>query len=106
MTVFQQVLWLFVNIRMLGGEPEAPPQFETLTDYAVALRIQYWAICRKSGFRKCCEAENLSRGIIQLLGLVDAARPLPPRLLTLAARSLDQPGGPVPTSVSTIRYSG
>ena len=106
MTVFQQVLWLFVNIRMLGGEPEAPLQFETLIDYTVALRVQYWAICRQSGFKKCCEAEALSRRIIQLLGLVDAARPLPPRLLTLATGSFAQPGGPVPTSVSTVRYGG
>jgi hypothetical protein len=106
MTVFQQVLWLFVSIRMLGGEPEAPLQFETLTDYTVALRVQHWTICRQSGFKKCCEAEALSRGIIQLLGLVDAARPLPPRLLTLATGSFDRAGGPVPTSVSTIRYRG
>jgi hypothetical protein len=106
MTVLQQVLWLFVNIRMFGGEPEAPLQFETLTDYTVALRVQYWAICRQSGFKKCCESEALSRGIIQLVGLVDAARPLPPRLLTLATGSFDQPGGPVTTSVSTIRSSG
>ncbi|MDP9050325.1 MAG: hypothetical protein M3O31_06300 [Acidobacteriota bacterium] len=106
MTVFQQVLWLFINIRMLGGEPEAPLQFETLTDYTVALRVQYWAISRQSGFKECCEAEALSRRIIQLLGLVDAARPLPPRLLTLAAGSFNQPGGPAPASVWTIRYSG
>jgi hypothetical protein len=103
MRVLQQVLWLFVNIRMLGGEPEAPLHIETLIDYTVALRVQYWAICRQSGFKKGCEAEALSRRIIQLLGLVDAARPLPARLLTLAAGSFDHLRGPVPTSVSTIR---
>jgi hypothetical protein len=90
---------------MLGGEPEAPLQFETLIDYTVALRVQYWAICRQSGFKKCCEAEALSRRIIQLLGLIDAAQPLPPRLLTLATGSLDQLRGLASTSVSTIGTS-
>jgi hypothetical protein len=91
---------------MLGGEPEMPLQSETLIDYTVALRVQYWAICRQSGFKKYYEAEALSRRIIRLLGLVDAARPLPPRLLTLATRSLDKSGGPVSTSLSTICSSG
>ena len=72
---------------MLGAKPDAPLRSQALIDYTVALRIQYWTIRRQSGFKKCCEAEGLSRGIIQRLGLVDAARPLPPRLLTLATGS-------------------
>ena len=84
MTLFDQILWLFVNIRMLAGEPRAPLRFDNLTDYTVALRVQYWDLCRSRGSQRYREAEALSRAIIELLGPVEAARPLPPRLLALA----------------------
>jgi hypothetical protein len=36
MTVFQQVLWMFVNIRVLGKQPRLPLPRESLIQYAVA----------------------------------------------------------------------
>ena len=41
MTIFQQVLWMFVNIRVLGKQPRSPLPRESLIQYAVALELQY-----------------------------------------------------------------
>ena len=41
MTVYQQVLWMLVNIRLLGRQPRLPLSGESLTHYAAALEIQY-----------------------------------------------------------------
>ena len=47
MTVFQQVLWMFVNIRVLGKQPRMPLPRESLIQYAVALELQYSRIGMK-----------------------------------------------------------
>jgi hypothetical protein len=44
MTVFQQVLGMHVNIRVLGKQPRFPLPRESLIQYAVALELQY---CRR-----------------------------------------------------------
>ena len=86
MTVFQQVLWMFVNIRLLGREPRLPQDQESLIHYAAALEIQYSRICRHLGTVRRREAAEIAWGIIGLLGLAQAAEPLPPRLLGLIER--------------------
>jgi hypothetical protein len=40
MPVFQQILWLFVNIRICGKQPRLPVPGESLIEYAVALQLQ------------------------------------------------------------------
>jgi hypothetical protein len=86
MTVFQQVLWMFVNIRVLGKHPRLPLPRESLIQYAVALQLQYSCICTQLGTARCREAAAIAWRIVGLLGLTEAAEPLPPRLLVLLER--------------------
>jgi hypothetical protein len=86
MTVFQQVLWMFVNIRMLGKQPRLPLPRESLIQYAVALELQYSRICMKVGTTRRREAAAIAWQIVGLLGLTEAAEPLPRRLLVLLER--------------------
>ena len=86
MTVFQQVLWMFVNIRMLGKQPRLPLPRESLIQYAVALELQYSRICMSVGTARRREAAAIAWRIVGLLGLTEAAEPLPRRLLILLER--------------------
>jgi hypothetical protein len=86
MTVFQQVLWMFVNLRALGEQPRWPLSQESLIQYAVALELQYSRICSRLGAERRRDATAIASQIIGLLGLTEAAEPLPPRLLVLLER--------------------
>jgi hypothetical protein len=86
MTVFQQVLWMFVNIRVLGKQPRMPLPRESLIQYAVALELQYRRICMRVGAAHRREAAAIAWRIVGLLGLTEAAEPLPRRLLVLLER--------------------
>ena len=86
MTVFQQVLWMFVNIRLLGKQPRLPLPQESLIQYAVALELQYSRICMIVGTARRREAVAIAWRIVGLLGLTEAAEPLPRRLLVLLER--------------------
>ena len=86
MTVFQQVLWMFVNIRVLGKQPRLPFPRESLTQYAVALQLQYSRMCMRAGTARRREAADIAWRIVGLLGLIEAAEPLPRRLLILLER--------------------
>jgi hypothetical protein len=83
MTVFQQVLWMYPNIRVFGKQPRLPLPRESLMQYAVALQLQYSCICTQLGTEHCREAATIAWRIVGLLGLTEAAEPLPPRLLVL-----------------------
>jgi hypothetical protein len=41
MTAFERVLWMLVNMRLLGQQPRFPLPGESLIHYAAALEIQY-----------------------------------------------------------------
>jgi hypothetical protein len=86
MTVFQQVLWMFVNIRVLGKQPRLPLHQESLIQYAVALELQYSRMCMRAGTARRREAADIAWRIVGLLGLIEAAEPLPRRLLILLER--------------------
>jgi hypothetical protein len=86
MTMFQQVLWMLVNIRLLGRQPKLPLSGESLIHYAAALEIQYSRICTHLGIARRREATAIAWRIIGLLGLTEAAEPLPPQLLGLLQR--------------------
>jgi hypothetical protein len=86
MTVFQQVLWMFVNIRVLGKQPRLPFPRESLIQYAVALQLQYSRICMRGGTARRREAAAIAWRIVGLLGLTGAAEPLQRRLLVLRER--------------------
>jgi hypothetical protein len=86
MTVFEQVLRTFVYIRVLGKQPRLPAPGDDLIRYAAALELQYSRICTTLGMKPRHDAAAISGLIIGLLGLTEAAEPLPPRLLVLLAR--------------------
>ena len=96
MTVFQQVLWMFVNIRLLGKEPRLPRSQETLIHYAAALEVQHCQISARLGVTRRRQAVATARRIIGLLGLTEAAEPLPPLLLVLLERHEGQGSGQLP----------
>lgn len=79
MTVFQQVLWMLINIRLLGRPPKQPTSRESLIHYAAVLEIQYSRICVHLGNERRREAATIAGRIIALLGLTQAAEPLPPK---------------------------
>ena len=83
MTVFQQVLWMHVNLRVLGKQPRSPLSGESLIQYAAVLEIQYSRICVHLGLKRRRDASAIASQIINLLGLTEAAEPLPSRLLTM-----------------------
>jgi hypothetical protein len=86
MTLFQQVLWMFVKIRVFGSEPRLPFPGESLIEYAVALQLQYGRICAGLGAERRREAAAIASRCVGLLGLTEAAEPLPPRLVVLLER--------------------
>jgi hypothetical protein len=86
MTVLQQILWMFVNIRVLGKEPRLPLSRENLIQYVVALELQYCRISMQLGTARRLEAIAIAGRLVRLLGLMEAAEPLPPPLLILLER--------------------
>jgi hypothetical protein len=68
MTVFQQVLWMFVNIRVLGRQPRLPLPRESLIQYAVALNLQYSRICIRLGTEHRHEAGAIARRSLAFSG--------------------------------------
>jgi hypothetical protein len=59
---------------------------ESLIQYAVALELQYSRICMSVGTARRREAADIAWRIVGLLGLTQAAEPLPHRLLILLER--------------------
>ena len=97
MTVFEQILWFLIQIRLLGRPPKLPIPRESLIHYAAVLEIQYSRICVQLGTARRREVVAIAGGIIALLGLTQAAEPLPPKLLSLLDRNQRaRPARPVP----------
>jgi hypothetical protein len=86
MSLFQQILWMIVRIRLLDGQPRLPLSGESLIHYAAALQVQHSRICTHLGAARRHEAVDIAGRIVGLLGLTQAAEPLPPQLLGLLAR--------------------
>jgi hypothetical protein len=68
MTVFERVLWMFVNIRVLGKQPRLPADGDDLIRYAAALEVQYGRICSQFGIANRSQKAT-SWQLIGLLGL-------------------------------------
>jgi hypothetical protein len=95
-TVFKQVLLMFVSIRLLGREPRLPRNQESLIHYAAALEVQHSRISARLGLTRRRRAVATARRIIGLLGLTEAAEPLPRLLLVLRERHESQRSGRLP----------
>jgi hypothetical protein len=74
---------MYVNLRVLGKQPRLPLSGESLIQYAAALEIQYSRICTHLGTRRRRDASAIALRVIDLLGLIEAAEPLPSRLLIM-----------------------
>jgi len=96
MSVFRQILWMIVTIRLLGKQPKLPSCHESLVEYAAVLEIQYSRICANVGVARHRESAVMARGIVRLLGLIEAAEPLPSLLLVLRERHESQRSGQLP----------
>lgn len=84
--VFEHILWMFVCLRLLGSEPAAPSTGMTLFAYAAELEMQYCRLRVSAGAAASSEARELTRDLVGILGLSQAAEPLPPSLLQLLFR--------------------
>ena len=90
--VFDHILWMFVCLRLLGSEPTAPSPGITLFAYAAELELQYCRLRSSAGAANSLQARELTRKLIGILGLPQAAEPLPPSLLPLLFRdAADRP---------------
>jgi len=85
--VFEHTLWIFICLRLLGVEPAVPKPGDSLVQYAAALEIEYCRLRITAGASACLEAGELARLLIRMLGLPQAATPLPPALLPLLLES-------------------
>lgn len=85
--VFDHILWMFICLRLLGAEPSVPKPGDSLVQYAAALEIEYCQLRISAGAAACLEAGELARVLIRMLGLPQAAAPLPPSLLPLLLQS-------------------
>lgn len=84
--VFQHILWMYVCLRLLGSEPAVPLPGVTLFEYAATLEIQYCELRISAGASASREAREHAHDLIRMLGLPQAAEPLPPSLLPLLLR--------------------
>jgi hypothetical protein len=84
--VFQHILWMYVCLRLLGSEPAFPLPGVTLFEYAATLEIQYCELRISAGAAARREARELTHNLIHVLGLPQAAEPLPPSLLPVLLR--------------------
>jgi hypothetical protein len=88
----EHILWMFVYLRLLGSEPAAPSPSMTLFAYAAELEIQYCQLCVSVGAAASHQAREITSDLIRILGLPQAAEPLPALLLPLLFRnSSDSP---------------
>ncbi len=87
MNMLHQVFWLMVNLRILGHDPALPSEHESLIEYIVTLQLQYSRACSNMGSYRRSDATAIAEKVIQLLGPIHAAAPLPHRLLVLLHRS-------------------
>ncbi len=83
MLIFQHVLRMIVLLRLLDVEPIDTRSSRTLLHYAARLELQYCQICLQYDQEKILEARALTTQLIDLVGLVSAAQPLPYGLATL-----------------------
>ena len=83
---FQHILWMYVCLRLLGREPAVPLPGVTLFEYAASLEIQYCRLRICAGAAASLQARELTHNLIHMLGLPQAAEPLPPCLLPLLLR--------------------
>ena len=84
--LLEHILWMFVCLRLLGSEPASPSPGMTLFAYAAELEIQYCRLRSSTGAASSLQARELTRKVIGILGLPEAAEPLPPSLLPLLLR--------------------
>ena len=90
--VFEHILWMFVWLRLLGSEPVNPSPGMTVFAYAAELEFQYCRLCVSVDSAASRQARELTRDLIGILGLPQAAEPLPPSLLPLLFRDVaDRP---------------
>ena len=90
--MFEHILWMFVCLRLLGSVPADPSPRMTLFAYAAELELQYYRLRIFAGAAASSEARELTRDLIGILGLPQAAEPLPPSLLPLLFRdAADRP---------------
>ena len=90
--LLEHILWMFVCLRLLGSEPASPSPGMTLFAYAAELELQYGRLRISAGAAGSCQARELTRKLIGILGLPQAAEPLPPSLLPLLFRdAADRP---------------
>jgi hypothetical protein len=90
--VLEHILWMFVCLRLLGGEPAGPSPGMTLSAYAAELELQYCRLRVSAGTATSSQARELTRDLIGTFGLPQAAEPLPPSLLPLLFRdAADRP---------------
>ncbi len=90
--VFEHILWMFVCLRLLGCEPTAPSPGMTVFAYATELELQYCRLRISAGAAASSEARELTRDLIGILALPQAAERLPPTLLPLLCRdAADRP---------------
>jgi hypothetical protein len=89
--VQKHVLSMVVSMRLLGRELPPPTRGDTLFSYAAKLEVQYCQARLAAGPMASQQARELSRALVRLLGLPQAAGPLPPALLALLVR---HPVGP------------
>lgn len=84
--IFQHILWMYVCLRLLGSEPVAPSPGVTLLEYAATLEIQYCRLRISTGAAASLSARELTHNLIHMLGLPQAAEPLPSSLMPLLLR--------------------
>ena len=97
MNLFQQILWMIVKIRLLGRPPSLPLAGESLIHYAAVLELQYSRIYEHLGPLRRHEVADIAGRIVGLLGLTEAAEPLPP-LRTLVPEETAPSLTPSPSS--------
>jgi len=71
---------------MLPASAHARGYGDDLIRYAAALEVQYSRICTQPGIASRRQTATTAWQLIGLLGLTEAAEPLPPRLLILFDR--------------------
>ena len=58
--VFDHILWMFICLRLMGGDPPTPSPEDSLVQYAAALEIEYCQLRISAGTTACREAGELA----------------------------------------------